>query len=298
MGRFTLNLNGPFIKLPEKLAAEEPTHVSRYWLTGSFIDQLAQQFGLKNPKILDVGGLNGLLSDFGFKERIELDVQPIQKPNYVQGSALSMPFKDNSFDFVVACDVFEHIPTEDRQQFLKELYRVAKHSVILCAPFNTPGVPEAESWANNFYKSLSGQDHPWLIEHINNGLPREAEVEDFLSSERAHFVKARHLSLENWRLILRLDLLRAIFGNNNILQTHAHIVYNQYLKNECAKDFNENSYRTFYILSKNGRLGLLPVVRGRKAPPTPSKASVEGLLNMITAFCMSNKNHLLTDGQG
>lgn len=298
MGRFTLNLNGPFIELPEKLAAEEPTHVSRYWLTSSFIRQLAGQIDVKNPRVLDVGGLNGLLPDFGFGDRIEMDVQAIQKPNYVQASALNMPFKDGEFDFVVACDVFEHIAVKDRQQFLKELYRVAKHFVVLCAPFNNPGVSEAELWANDFYVSLSGQEHPWLIEHIENGLPVESEVENFLKKEQIDFVTTRHLSLENWRLILQLDLLRAVYGNNNILQSHAHLVYNQYLKSECSRDFTDNGYRTFYVMSKDGQLDIEPISEAKKLDRPISNASIEGLLNMITAFCLATKNIELTDTQG
>ncbi|HWZ66045.1 MAG TPA: class I SAM-dependent methyltransferase [Patescibacteria group bacterium] len=286
MDRFTLNLNGPFIDLPQKLSMGEPTHISRYWITGSFVSQLANQLGIKNPKLLDVGGLNGLLADFGFSDYTELDTQSITKPNYVQANALDMPFEDGSFDFVVSCDVFEHIASKDRHQFLKELHRVAKHFVVICAPFDHPGVDESEKWANDFYKSLSGQDHPWLIEHIENKLPVEADVDQFLADQQIDFITTRHLSLANWRLILQLDLLRAVKGDNSVLQSHAPLIYNQYLQNECVKDFNPDGYRTFYISSKSNQLDLLPLKQDQVAPRSLSNASVDGLLEMITVFCL------------
>jgi len=68
---------------------------------------------------------------------IDLHREPGLK-DYAVGSALSLPFSDRSFEFVLAADTLEHIPAADRQSFLHELLRVARGAVLLSFPFRTP----------------------------------------------------------------------------------------------------------------------------------------------------------------
>lgn len=46
-------------------------------------------------------------------------------PKYLLGDATSMQFPNNKYNIVVALDVFEHIFPEDREKFIKEIYRVS-----------------------------------------------------------------------------------------------------------------------------------------------------------------------------
>lgn len=48
---------------------------------------------------------------------------------YREGSALDIPFKDNTFDSIAAFEVFEHMP--DWKKFLSELKRVAKPKALI-----------------------------------------------------------------------------------------------------------------------------------------------------------------------
>lgn len=86
------------------------------------------------------------------KERPHLDIR--------KGDIYNIPFKDNSFDLVVCCEVLEHL--EDPHKALKELHRVSRQYVLLSVP-NEPWFMLA-----NFVrgKNLSrfGND----IEHINH----------------------------------------------------------------------------------------------------------------------------------
>ena len=41
-----------------------------------------------------------------------------------------LPFKDNSFDFIICSHVFEHVPVEDLPQLTNEIMRVAKKAYI------------------------------------------------------------------------------------------------------------------------------------------------------------------------
>ncbi len=78
----------------------------------------------------------------------------------IDGSAYSLPYKDNSFDLVLCSEVLEHL--EDPQKALKELFRVSQKYVLISVP--------NEPWfmLGNFLrgKNLSrwGND----IEHINH----------------------------------------------------------------------------------------------------------------------------------
>jgi len=46
---------------------------------------------------------------------------------FVTGSALSLPYKDSSFDKVVIADFIEHITDAEKEILLKEVHRVLKH---------------------------------------------------------------------------------------------------------------------------------------------------------------------------
>lgn len=97
---------------------------------------------LKNKSILDIGCGSGrfsiALASFSAKKVIGLDLgdegikiaRKVSKSNniknvkFVKGSALELPFKDNSFDFVFCKGVLHH--TGNLQKGLKEYYRVMK----------------------------------------------------------------------------------------------------------------------------------------------------------------------------
>lgn len=60
----------------------------------------------KTYSILDVGGYRGRTAEFLPDDNVTvLDLYEVDEENYVKGSALKMPFKDKSFDFVVNFDV-------------------------------------------------------------------------------------------------------------------------------------------------------------------------------------------------
>ena len=128
--------------------------------------------------ILDVGGYKGKTSEFLPKDKVTImDLFDVKASNYVKGSALDMPFEDGAFDFVVNFDVLEHIEKSSREQFLKECSRVAKKAVIIAAPQKTEANEAAEKALNELFKSLHGEDHPWLKEHIAYTIPDFAVIE-------------------------------------------------------------------------------------------------------------------------
>jgi len=50
---------------------------------------------------------------------------------FLQANVISFPFKDETFDIVIGCDIVEHLITKDLEYMLKESYRVMKHGGIM-----------------------------------------------------------------------------------------------------------------------------------------------------------------------
>lgn len=131
-------------------------------------------------KILDVGGHKGRTADFLQLDDVTvLDVFDVEEEGYIKGTALDMPFKDESFDFVVSYDVLEHIPGNDRNKFVEECGRVAKRGLIICAPHNSEANVSAESSLNDYFYRLHHKPHPWLKEHIEYGIPDFNKIESY-----------------------------------------------------------------------------------------------------------------------
>src|SRR3990172_9742337 len=103
--------------------------------------------------IIDVGGHPGCILDFLPNDKITIaDQLECDLPQYRKVDALNLPFDNGSFDIAVSMDVLEHIPPESRSQFLKELCRVARHYVVLAAPFEHSQVVSAERILFEFIK--------------------------------------------------------------------------------------------------------------------------------------------------
>ncbi len=156
-------------------------------------------------EILDVGGGDGKLAWFMPQHtRVTiLDRKPSPeegKTNYVQGDAVHLPFADKSFDLVISSDMLEHLPVEDRLTAFREMFRVSRRHVILAAPFNSIYNQKAEEYINTQFRDHTGQDHPFLIEHIQNGLPELEELEQDLAEKAISYVKFGEGNIYNWYL--------------------------------------------------------------------------------------------------
>lgn len=97
----------------------------------------------------------------------------------MHSNALYLPFAEGSFDVVTSLDVLEHIPRYDRPRFVKELVRVAKLQVVLCAPY---GSPEHTRCEKRVLEEVirKGYSDSMLAEHVEYGLPTLEEVLEYL----------------------------------------------------------------------------------------------------------------------
>ena len=146
----------------------------RYKITGDIINKFRKNG--ETFKIIDIGaGIEGNLKKFLPDDNIyfldkEYPLEYKKKSNYIEGDFTEINLNE-TYDFVVSMDAYEHIPPLFREKFITNLIKLSKIATIIAAPFDTPGVQEHEVCANELYKSCHGFDHKWLQEHIQNGLP-------------------------------------------------------------------------------------------------------------------------------
>lgn len=206
-------------------------------------------------KVLDVGGRGNILRQFLAKDKVfYLDPYVETKDdNYIKGNGCAMPLKAESFDWVVSADVFEHIPKKDRSSFLSENLRVAKKGVVLVAPFYSKEVQEAEISANENYKTLAGEEHIWLKEHIDNGLPKEKEIEDSLLLKKYQYQKINNNMLLLWEHLTNVGFMVAHNYSTDIKKKFEDI-NSFYNMNIAPLDHEEGSYRKVYFIKKDKNL--------------------------------------------
>lgn len=72
----------------------------------------------------------------------------------VLGDARRLPFRDRSFDVVVAAEVIEHLEKDDASELLREMERVARKKIIISCPVGY--VDQGEYDGNPFQLHRSG----------------------------------------------------------------------------------------------------------------------------------------------
>jgi len=135
-------------------------------------------------KVLDLGcntgRLHGLIDD---GKMIGLDVIiPKAGKRLVRGSALAMPFKDGSFDTIIAGELLEHFNEKDGEKFLGECRRVLGKNGI--AIISTPNI---KAWSNRLFGKFesanpddySGHLKVYTIGELRGLCSKYFRIEDF-----------------------------------------------------------------------------------------------------------------------
>lgn len=142
--------------------------------------RLIAELSASPESVLDVGGIRGELRTFLADATITtVNMAGEDADAHFDGDRL--PFEDGSFEVAVSLDVLEHIPAEGRPLHFSELTRVARRKVILCCPLGTPEHIAAERELAEWYREITGEDHRFLTEHLETGLPSEIELREFAS---------------------------------------------------------------------------------------------------------------------
>ena len=209
----------------------------------------------QKSSILDVGGRGNILRRFLPDDNIVyLDpyVDSIDD-NFVKGDGCNMPFEDESFDWVVSADVFEHIPQSKREIFLMEQHRVARRGVIIVCPFYNPKTVIQENRINKIHNILFGESHPWLKEHIQNGLPKIDTVLKF------NGFKNNGISIYKNNTLLHWDQLHILMMLSQKTEIPIPETFNQFYNKHYNYDLfcEEDTYRQIVFIRKDEKLQLL-----------------------------------------
>lgn len=92
--------------------------------------------------VLDVGCGDGrLLHVLARRARravgVDLHLEPLRrlKVRSVAGSAVQLPFRDCTFDLVLATEILEHLFPQDRQLAIAEMRRVSRELILISVPY-------------------------------------------------------------------------------------------------------------------------------------------------------------------
>ncbi|PNS00551.1 type 11 methyltransferase [Petrotoga miotherma DSM 10691] len=102
----------------------------------SYWHQINEIIKLNPKRVLEIGIGNSFVSKY-LKERklniVTLDIDSRLNPDVV-GSVLNIPLKDNSFDVVACYEILEHLPYENFNRALSEIFRVSNSYAIISLP--------------------------------------------------------------------------------------------------------------------------------------------------------------------
>jgi SAM-dependent methyltransferase len=102
-------------------------------------------------RLVELAGRRGVrLQVFGLDGRAELVTATREwAAQGVCGDALSLPFADRSFDFVLASQIMHHFTPDDARRLVRELQRVARRRVVI-ADLRRSWVAAAGLWLVSF----------------------------------------------------------------------------------------------------------------------------------------------------
>lgn len=202
-------------------------------------------------RILDVGGYGGATKAFHPNDDVTvLDVFDVEEKDYIKGDATKMTFEDDSFDFVVSFDVFEHIPRELRNNFVSECKRVASRGVIIAAPVGTVTNTFAEKTVNELYKKLFAEDHRWLKEHIDYRLPEPGLSYELLKKNGLISIEFASNYTPLWVAMQESIFAASKFGTMSLKIDGLYQEYNELLPSDATSNTSEN-YRSISLGLKN-----------------------------------------------
>jgi SAM-dependent methyltransferase len=190
-----------------------------------------------------------------------LDMPACDLPGYVRGDGRGLSFPDRSFDLVVSCDTLEHVPADDRPAFWGELLRVARHGVILAAPFGEPEVVAAEALLQAYIRAELGVTQPQLAEHSAYGLPQRAITAALLGDLGRAYRAYPAGDVYAW-LAMMLAKHTRVFGDPE-LHDQLDSFYNRFL---AGAERRSPSYRTIWAVECDGRADWLAAIDAAIGP--------------------------------
>jgi hypothetical protein len=129
---------------------------------------------------------------------------------------------------------------------LEEMWRVAGKTVVVAAPVG-PGAHACDRALAEFYRVRERPLPPWLREHLDNGFPEDALIEDFARNRGRLFIFSNErLDFHSWMMRAESNPL-ILFGS--LVATLLFLPLVRHLTPWATS--SGPCYRRFYILSKD-----------------------------------------------
>lgn len=171
----------------------------------SITEQLRAICSSGYTNILEIGIGRGFLRHcfklFPQIHHTTLDIAEDLHPDYV-GSVTCMPFPDKRFELTVCCQVLEHLPFEDVQEALKEIWRVTRYEAVISVPDRT----------RRFGIALALGRLGWLRVEVNIPKPRDMKRKLDFSGE--------HYWEIGFRGTLMKDVIKKIKNAGFVVKDH------------------------------------------------------------------------------
>lgn len=167
----------------------------------------------KNIKVLEVGSGSKGITRFFRHPVTGIDVEFQEHKNkYLKEVVINpnkkYPFKDNSFDVVIAVDSIEHIPRSQRRKALEEMLRIAKGIIMITCPFTISKWDKKvlAEWPKDSatYKNVK--------EHLDCGIPQPKEIEDVFKNCRITMIFGEHSALSYYIKFMERSMLGKVFA--------------------------------------------------------------------------------------
>ena len=219
-------------KLPKDLT--ELSH-NEYFRIVSLVNKI-KEIEEEPCSILDVGGGTGLLASFLPDNYAYVLAEP--KVNGISG--LELPFSNLTFDYVVACHVLEHIPFNERANFLNNLLSKAKKGLVLLNPF----------YVNNTYVeerlklSIEITDSEASKEHLKYTLPKIEDIKDYAENHNLNITITPNGTLTTSMLFVYLNFFLGKAQETNELKK-----INKFFNEKYFNIVNSDKYPTAYLIT-------------------------------------------------
>jgi hypothetical protein len=209
---------------------------------------MADHVGPGVSSVLDVGGRGHEMA--GLLAPIDVVTVNVQEPADVVVPVGDLPFDDDSFDVITCCDVLEHMAVEFRPQFIENLLRVARRRVVLCCPWGSPEKDASELRLAQMLEQELGVHLEFLDEHIEFGLPREADVRAMITAAnpQARITTKYQENIEDGEALL-MDGMRARYKKDPVaLARYLKRGYLGRRRPELKPAPSDDSHRLFVII--------------------------------------------------
>ncbi len=171
-----------------------------------------------NPVVVEIG--SGGLGVGPYLKRpfvgVDIAFDPPQSKHLIPltGSVLAIPLPSNYADVVVNSDMLEHIPSAKRQQAVNELFRITKKCIIIGVPIGKDSAAQDKE-LDTAYRKIHHQLHPFLAEHVTNGLPEIDDVKKYIDHAAKKYQRQYQVSIQpNQNLQLRRWLMQGWVSKN------------------------------------------------------------------------------------